>query len=197
VPLSAPALALLRKQLSTRSKNPHVFPSPLPKQPLSNMSMLMRRLGETETVHGFRSSFSDWAGEETDFAEEVAERALAHAVGDKTKRSYRRGDAFAKRRELMDAWAAYVAPQAAKWCRSSAGLGDGPHRHFTRGVLQTSDIARDGSLGQILIRLFIAGASIHVPRLVRQHQASPRRNPKEGARRPASASRFPAGMGVG
>ena len=60
------------------------------------------------TTHGFRSSFRDWCGEATNFPREVAEAALAHAVGDDVELAYRRGDALAKRRRLMDAWAKYV-----------------------------------------------------------------------------------------
>jgi integrase len=60
------------------------------------------------TTHGFRSSFRDWAGDTTDFPREVAEAALAHAVGDETERAYRRGDALDKRRQLMDAWADFL-----------------------------------------------------------------------------------------
>lgn len=63
--------------------------------------------GSDFTVHGFRSSFRDWAGEETNFPENVAEAALAHVVGDETERAYRRGDALAKRQKLMEAWANY------------------------------------------------------------------------------------------
>jgi integrase len=61
------------------------------------------------TVHGFRSSFRDWAGEETAFPREVAEEALAHTVGDMTERAYRRGDALKRRAELMAAWETYLA----------------------------------------------------------------------------------------
>jgi len=65
-----------------------------------------RRLkAEGVTIHGFRSSFRDWAGERTQFPREVAEQALAHRVGDETERAYRRGDALDKRRLLMQAWA--------------------------------------------------------------------------------------------
>ena len=71
--------------------------------------MLLRRMKVNVTVHGFRSSFRDWAGDCTSFAEPVAEAALAHAVGDETERAYRRGDALEKRRKLMDAWAGYLA----------------------------------------------------------------------------------------
>jgi integrase len=59
------------------------------------------------TVHGFRSTFRDWASETTAFPHEVCEQALAHAIGNKTEAAYRRGDLFEKRRKLMDAWADY------------------------------------------------------------------------------------------
>ncbi len=61
------------------------------------------------TVHGFRSSFRDWAGERTGYPRELAEAALAHVVGDETERAYRRGDALEKRRRLMSDWAEYCA----------------------------------------------------------------------------------------
>ena len=59
------------------------------------------------TAHGFRSSFRDWAAERTNFPREVAEMALAHTVGDKVEAAYRRGDLFAKRRQIMEAWARF------------------------------------------------------------------------------------------
>ena len=66
------------------------------------------------TVHGFRSSFKDWARERTSFPDEVSEAALAHIIGDKTEAAYARGDLFNKRRKLMEAWAAYcTSPTAA------------------------------------------------------------------------------------
>lgn len=61
------------------------------------------------TVHGFRSSFRDWAGEVTNFQRETIEAALAHRLGDDTERAYRRGDALLKRRKLMEAWAGFLA----------------------------------------------------------------------------------------
>jgi len=76
-----------------------------------SMSKLMERLGCNETVHGFRSSFRDWAGEVSNHPREVAEAALAHTVGDATERAYRRGDALEKRRKLMEAWATYIEPK--------------------------------------------------------------------------------------
>jgi integrase len=112
VPLSEPAMAILRGQLASRQEGQqYVFPGAYPQQPLSPsaLAMTMRRLGMSRfTTHGFRSSFRDWAGDKTDFPREVAE-ALAHAVGDETERAYRRGDALDKRRQLMDAWADFLA----------------------------------------------------------------------------------------
>ena len=73
-----------------------------------SMEMILRRMKvEDATMHGFRSSFRDWVGNETQFAREVAEAALAHVVGDAAEQAYRRGDALEKRRELMEAWAEY------------------------------------------------------------------------------------------
>ncbi|MCY4025351.1 MAG: integrase, partial [Acidobacteria bacterium] len=75
---------------------------------LSQMGLTRTVQGIAGTIHGFRSSFRDWASEETahDFA--VVETALAHAVGSGVERAYRRGDLLAKRRLLMNAWAEYV-----------------------------------------------------------------------------------------
>jgi integrase len=86
-----------------------VFPGQYDK-PLSDMSLtaVLRRMGRGDlTAHGFRSSFRDWCGDETDFARETAEAALAHVVGDKAEQAYRRSDALEKRRRLMQAWADY------------------------------------------------------------------------------------------
>lgn len=85
--------------------------SPSTDRPLSTMAleMLLRRMKiENATVHGFRSSFRDWAGDATRFPRELAEAALAHVAGDATERAYRRGDALDRRRELMDAWARHL-----------------------------------------------------------------------------------------
>jgi integrase len=74
------------------------------------MLMLLRRMGRGDlTAHGFRSTFSDWCSEKTNFPAEVREMALAHAVSDKVEAAYRRGDLFQKRRQLMDAWSRYCA----------------------------------------------------------------------------------------
>jgi integrase len=76
------------------------------------MAMLqtLRRMGRGDlTVHGFRSTFRDWAAEQTAFPREVAEAALAHVIESKVEAAYRRGDLFEKRRKLMNAWATYCA----------------------------------------------------------------------------------------
>ena len=91
----------------------YVFPGQRPARPLSGMAfeMLLRRAKSPYTAHGFRSSFRDWAGNETHFPRELAEHALAHVIGDKAEQAYRRSDALARRRELMDAWASYCEPR--------------------------------------------------------------------------------------
>jgi integrase len=81
--------------------------------PLSGMAMamLLRRMKTDVTVHGFRSSFRDWAAECTGYPHEVCEMALAHAIGNKAEAAYRRGDLFDKRRRLMDEWAEHCNAQ--------------------------------------------------------------------------------------
>jgi integrase len=73
---------------------------------------LVRDMDPTATIHGFRSSFRDWAGDVAHAPREIAEEALAHAVGNQTERAYRRGDALDQRRKLMDAWASHVEGEA-------------------------------------------------------------------------------------
>jgi integrase len=115
-PLSDPALAILEEMRKIRQGD-HIFPGGKEGRPISNMamSMLLRRMGCGElTVHGFRSTFSDWCSERTNFPAEVREMALAHAVSDKVEAAYRRGDLLQKRRQLADAWARFcdTAPAA-------------------------------------------------------------------------------------
>lgn len=111
IPLSARPLAIV-KALAEAKTGDFVFPGSDGKRQLSIMAMdmLLRRMDVDVTVHGFRSSFRDWAGNETDFAREIAEAALSHVIGDKAEQAYRRGDALEKRRALMDAWAAFCEP---------------------------------------------------------------------------------------
>lgn len=109
VPLSEPALAILRAMEKVRDGN-FVFPGGKAQRSLSNMALLttLRRMKRTDvTTHGFRSTFRDWVAEQTNFPNEVAEMALAHAVGDKVEAAYRRGDLFDKRRALMCEWSAW------------------------------------------------------------------------------------------
>ena len=108
VPLTDRCLEILRF-LYPSEEDGFIFTGPSEKKQLSNMAMLMllRRLNANITVHGFRSSFRDWAGNETHYPREVVEEALAHQVGDEFERPYRRSDALEKRRALMNDWAAY------------------------------------------------------------------------------------------
>ena len=116
VPLSEPALSIL-SAMQEITQGDYVFPSGKANRPLSNMVLLMllRRMGRSElTVHGFRSTFSDWCAEQTAFLSEVREMALAHVVGDKTEAAYRRGDLFEKRRQLAEEWGRYCATAGAE-----------------------------------------------------------------------------------
>ena len=110
VPLTDAALAVLRRMEPGRPErgDGFVFPGARRGRPLSNMSLaaVLKRMGRADlTVHGFRSTFRDWAAEATDYAREVAEAALAHTLRDKVEAAYRRGDLFEKRRRLMEEWA--------------------------------------------------------------------------------------------
>ena len=81
-------------------------------QPLSDMSLsaVLKRMGKTDiTVHGFRSTFRDWAAEHTGHGSDIVEMALAHTIASKTEAAYRRGDLIAKRRSLMEEWAGWCA----------------------------------------------------------------------------------------
>ncbi len=112
VPLSDAAVAVIER---IEHRTGLLFPSADNK----SLARLRIRLGYGHiTTHGFRSTFRDWAAERTNFPREIAEKALAHAVGDDTERAYQRGDLLEKRRKLMDAWAAYCAqPGGAKVLR--------------------------------------------------------------------------------
>jgi integrase len=112
VPLTESALVVLRAMaVCGTDPDAPVFPNGKGKHlsPMS-MEMLLRRMQcDDYTVHGMRSSFRDWAGDKTHFPREVAEAALAHIIGNRAEQAYRRGTALAKRRELMEAWSAFVA----------------------------------------------------------------------------------------
>jgi integrase len=108
VPLSNPAAAILETLVPVRSGTPLVFDRRGRALSGMSMAMLLRRMGEPFTVHGFRSSFRDWAGNETSFPRELCEAALAHSVGNAVEAAYRRSDALEKRRALMTAWASFL-----------------------------------------------------------------------------------------
>ncbi len=111
VPLSPRAVAILEETKQLGGK--HLFPG-AGRSKLSGMAMamLLRRMKQDVTVHGFRSAFRDWAAECTGYSHEVAEMALAHTIGNAVERAYRRGDLFDKRRRLMADWATYCASGA-------------------------------------------------------------------------------------
>jgi integrase len=113
VPLSSRAIEILESAAEARSSE-YIFSGHRHGQPLSSMAfdMLLRRMGRDVTTHGFRSTFRDWAGNETSFPRELAEHALAHVIGDKAEQAYRRSTALERRRELMEAWTRYCGPRS-------------------------------------------------------------------------------------
>jgi hypothetical protein len=112
IPLSDAAVALLRQQEQALLAGTNVvFPSVRDHKPLSDMTLtaVLRRMQRNDlTVHGFRSTFRDWAAEATDYPQEMAEMALAHVVSNKVEAAYRRGDMLEKRREMMQKWAEFI-----------------------------------------------------------------------------------------
>jgi integrase len=117
VPLSREAKNVLRLAHEYQTDD-RLFPGRRAGRPLSHTAVIkaLRQAGAGRaTTHGCRSTFRDWAAERTNFAPEVAEMALAHAIGDKTEAAYRRGELMRKRAALMEAWAQYVSnPRAGK-----------------------------------------------------------------------------------
>jgi integrase len=115
VPLSAPAIALLRRMEAEKGDSAFVFvgghrgPAKEQGQPIRNASLWsqMRRLSDEATTHGFRSSFRDWCGE-TGIDRELAERCIAHKVGSDAENAYARSSLIARRRPIMEAWGAFV-----------------------------------------------------------------------------------------
>jgi integrase len=113
VPLPQRALKILRDMRGLSSE--FVFPGDNPGRPLGEKALwkvVDRMKIENITVHGFRSTFRDWAAERTNYPNHVVEMALAHTIGDKTEAAYRRGDLFDKRRRLMDEWARFCSSPA-------------------------------------------------------------------------------------
>jgi integrase len=113
VPLSDRAVIILRDMQKLRSSS-YVFPGFWQDRALNDATLraVLRKLGAADaSVHGFRSSFRDWAGDVSSAAHETIEAALAHSIKNKSEAAYRRGTAFEKRRVLMQAWATYCEPK--------------------------------------------------------------------------------------
>lgn len=111
VPLSDAAMKVIKEMTACRLGD-HIFPGAKEGTPMSDMSLaaVLRRMGRSDiTVHGFRSTFRDWAAESTAYPSEMAEMALAHTITDKTEAAYRRGTLFEKRARMMADWEAYCA----------------------------------------------------------------------------------------
>jgi len=116
VPLSPRCVAILTQAQVLADGSQYVFLGRSGTKPLSGMAFLMalRRMGRDDvTTHGFRSSFRDWAAEQTSAPRAVCEAALAHALRDKTEAAYHRTDLFERRRELMDSWSAFATSEPA------------------------------------------------------------------------------------
>ena len=107
VPLCARAVAIVEELAPLRNGSGMVFPGQQGGLSSSAMLELSKRINAGVTVHGFRSSFRDWAAEQTTFSREVCEAALAHVDGSVVERAYRRTDLFEQRRALMRTWADY------------------------------------------------------------------------------------------
>jgi len=114
VPLSAETIAIFEKAKPLKRLNSNlVFPGSGVGKPLSDMTLtkVLRDLGRTETVHGFRSTFRDWVAEQTNFPAGIAEVALVHVNSDKTEAAYLRTDMREQRRQLMCEWGEFCVAQ--------------------------------------------------------------------------------------
>jgi len=126
VPLSQSAVSILRRRWKLRASDDGLVFSNNGEKPISDMTMtkLLRDAGiKDATVHGFRSAFTDWAAEKTDFPKEVADKALAHKLSNQVEAAYRRTDFFDKRRGLMANWADYLDCAPATVVKKSATKG--------------------------------------------------------------------------
>lgn len=115
VPLTDAALHVLDVAERRHGSEGLIFPGMRRGRPISDVSLaktIARHTKVAATTHGFRSTFRDWAGDETNFAREIAEKALAHAIEDETEAAYRRSEALKKRRLLMDEWALYCGARS-------------------------------------------------------------------------------------
>jgi integrase len=111
VPLTPRAVEIVRERLKGNPDAEYVFPNSRSGKALSDMALsaVLRRMNVKDAVvHGFRSSFRDWAAEQTKYPRELAEFALAHRLADKVEAAYLRSDMFEKRRKLMREWQRYI-----------------------------------------------------------------------------------------
>jgi integrase len=110
VPLSPRAQELIKRR-QEHTVGEYIFSAHGRNRPLDEKSMreILRKIKPGVTVHGFRSTFRDWAGDETDFPRELIEECLSHQVGNAVERAYRRRSSLEKRREVMKAWASYCS----------------------------------------------------------------------------------------
>ena len=129
VPLSPQAIELL-KSLYTEDGNPLLFIGPRGGEALSSSSLkrVMQRLKRTEVPHGMRASFKTWAEEQTNFSNHAIELSLAHSIGEKTEKAYRRGDMFDKRRKLMEAWSRFCMSGAPRQVDTDTVVAISAHR---------------------------------------------------------------------
>lgn len=112
VPLSSSALTIVNSLSEAKTSDEFIFPGARQGEPLSNMAMLsvLDRMGRSDiTVHGFRSTFRDWAAEATAYPRELAEKALAHTIRSEAEAAYQRGDLLSKRADMMQAWADFCS----------------------------------------------------------------------------------------
>jgi integrase len=113
IPLQPRLIEILEEARKLSGGSLYIFPNPHTGKALSTMVflMLLRRMKQDITAHGFRSSFRDWASERTNIPRDVCEAALAHSLKDKTEAAYKRTDLFDKRRELMDLWTRFATEE--------------------------------------------------------------------------------------
>lgn len=124
VPLSPTSRGIFERAAELRTAGAKfVFHGARPGKPMSDMTLMkvLRDMKAGCTAHGFRSSFRDWVSESTNFSGDLAEAALAHAIGSKTEAAYRRGNLLEKRRALMDAWGDYCEGGSGRVVRLAAG----------------------------------------------------------------------------
>ena len=129
VPLAAAAMAVIAQQAAVRHSD-WIFPGMREGRPIYSGAMLalLREMGCSVTVHGFRSSFAVWAEEKTAFAEAIREMALAHSVGSAVEQAYRRSELLDLRRALAEEWARFCALKIKFNVLGKAHKSDSMHR---------------------------------------------------------------------